>query len=1689
MTAGNANGSTGTDKRGGGLFISGNVSLANCLVTGNTCIDLGGGIYMQSATSGSWENCQITNNSAPQGNGSGGGATLLQCSNYQLRNCQFTANQVNFQGGGLYISGSTPIQLVSCVFDQNAATAFGGFGGGLHITGNSNATIVNSFITRNRGNYGGGLITNTGSIATCINTTISSNTSGVAGGAVYSLNDGRINLTNCVLWGNDGQNVVAGFNNYFSYTLTPPVPFNYNDQGGNIIATFDPFESSTGPALKACAPAIDAGSDAANTTTTDLLGNARKVRTIDMGAAEFRGTPYSLSVTAQATPSVVCVGVSTSLQATPSGSPNTPYSYTWVAPAGATLSSTSDNPVLAKPTSAGTPSFRISVTDKLGCLATASVSVTANAVPTQYNVTGGGSYCAGGNGVEVGLSGSQTGVTYQLQRDGNAVGSPVAGTGGALSFGSQTTAGRYTVQATNASTTCQQVMTGSATVTPNPLPTRFSVTGGGSYCAAGSGVVVGLSGSQTGVSYQLRRDGNAVGNTVAGTGSALSFGNQTVAGTYTVQATNTGTTCQQTMSDSASVTVNNLPTPGLTNNGPLSCTMTTVTLTATGAAGVPGNSYTFTDGNGQVLTGAGDTRSVSSPGVYAVRVANEAGCISTTTTSVTSNTVVVTATLSASPSTTLTCSQPTLTLTASGGDTYRFSSNVASQSGNQATMAQAGVYSVTTTSTATGCFGTASITISQDNAAPLVSLVSSGSLRCDVTSATLTASPGGQSYRFSDGVTPIGTTNQATVTTAGIYSVTVSYANGCSSVASTTVTADQTPPTVSITPTSGTLTCTSPTLILTANTSAPTLQWSNGQTTPSIAVNASGTYSVTVVGANGCSSVASTTVVGDQSVPVAGLTNDGPLSCTKTSVLLTASGSGTYQFSQGATPISGGPTATVTTAGVYSVTVVGANGCSSIASTTVVGDQSVPMAGLTNDGPLTCTKTSVLLTASGSGTYQFSSGATPINGGSTASVITAGVYSVTVVGSNGCTSIASTTVVSDKASPLLTITPSSATLTCVSPMASLTAMGTGTVRWSTGSTDQAITVSSAGIYSVTLTAPSGCTTSASVNVTADQTAPSLAISPNSATLTCAIPTTSLTAVGTGTVRWSTGSTDQVITVSSAGVYSVTLTGPSGCTSSASVIVTIDQSVVGLSLTNDGPLSCTKTSVLLTANGGGGSYQFSAGATPINGGPTARVSSAGVYSVTVTSSNGCSSVASTTVVSDQIVPVAGLINDGPLSCTKTSVTLTASGVGTYRFSAGATLINGGNSATVASAGVYSVTVVGANGCSSMASTTVGQTTCDFALTGATSVSCQLVDPVRGEHRVVFTPQYRGLNAQPLAFSIVNELAATTAPGPYTLRLYSDNPVITLVAQQGGVTSTFAYNWLASCGGSVEPPTNTSPTVVNVIPAQTASVGQPFSYVIPGGTFSDAQTPTQLVLSVTGLPAGLRFTAPATISGVATVTGVSTVQVTATDPGSLSAGTSFQLTVSGSVVSPPAGFAISGVTTVSCVVVDAARGQRQVTFIPQYSGLSGQPVSFSVVNELVSTQAPGPYSLRLYSDNPVITLVAQQGGVSNTFSYNWLSACGSSQGRVGVPVESTLQVKVLGNPMDGDELVVEVSGAAGQSLSMGVFDERGYPAAKPVDVAAAQSVERVVLRVGGASGAYLLRVSTPTQNQTVKVLKAQ
>jgi hypothetical protein len=377
---------------------------------------------------------------------------------------------------------------------------------------------------------------------------------------------------------------------------------------------------------------------------------------------------------------------------------------------------------------------------------------------------------------------------------------------------------------------------------------------------------------------------------------------------------------------------------------------------------------------------------------------------------------------------------------------------------------------------------------------------------------------------------------------------------------------------------------------------------------------------------------------------------------------------------------------------------------------------------------------------------------------------------------------------------------------------------------------------------------------------------------------------------------------------------------------------------------------------------------------------------------------------------------------------------------------------------------------------------------FSITGVTTIDCT---PVANRFSINFNPRYAGLNGQPISFQVVNELSPTTAPGPYSLTLYPDNPVITLKAIQSGTTgeATFSYNWLAACNSlSMVTPNNTPPTTTGIA-NQSGTVNQGFSLNV-ASSFSDAETPNNLTYSATGLPAGLSLSG-STISGTPSVSGVSNVTVTATDPGSLSVATSFTFTVSpaSTTVSPPptSPFSITGVSTVSCTVISA--GQREVRFTPQYAGVNGQPISFSVVNELSPTTAPGPYTLRLYTDNPTITLKATQSGTAGetSFSYNWLAACNTGSGaRLGAEPVAELNVRVLGNPVQNGQVRVEVRGAAGELLGLQLTDLRGQPIGTHT-VKQAGMLEQHTFDIGRqAGGVLLLRASTPTQSQTLKVL---
>ena len=160
---------------------------------------------------------------------------------------------------------------------------------------------------------------------------------------------------------------------------------------------------------------------------------------------------------------------------------------------------------------------------------------------------------------------------------------------------------------------------------------------------------------------------------------------------------------------------------------------------------------------------------------------------------------------------------------------------------------------------------------------------------------------------------------------------------------------------------------------------------------------------------------------------------------------------------------------------------------------------------------------------------------------------------------------------------------------------------------------------------------------------------------------------------------------------------------------------------------------------------------------------------------------------------------------------------------------------------------------------------------------------------------------------------------------------------------------------------------------------------------------------------------------------------------------------------------------------------------MTFTPQYSGVSGQPISFSVVNELSPTTNAGPYSLNLYTDNPVITLKATQTGTagSASFAYNWLNACNASA-RLGVREESGgLLVQVLGNPVLGQLVAVEIRGAEGQSLRVELVDLQGRILHQQ-GINRAAVTERVSLPMGTSQGVFLLNVSTASQRQQVKLL---
>ena len=171
-----------------------------------------------------------------------------------------------------------------------------------------------------------------------------------------------------------------------------------------------------------------------------------------------------------------------------------------------------------------------------------------------------------------------------------------------------------------------------------------------------------------------------------------------------------------------------------------------------------------------------------------------------------------------------------------------------------------GTYTVTVNSS-NGCTATATAQVTEDATLPTVT-ATGGSISCDMSEVILTVSTNGtvQGWTGPNGFTS--TAANPAVSAVGTYTVTVQSANGCTATASAQVTGDDTAP--SVTATGGTITCTVSQVTLGVSSAASVVGWTgpNGFTSSSAnpVVSATGTYTVTVEAANGCTATATAVV-------------------------------------------------------------------------------------------------------------------------------------------------------------------------------------------------------------------------------------------------------------------------------------------------------------------------------------------------------------------------------------------------------------------------------------------------------------------------------------------------------------------------------------------------------------------------------------------------------------------------------------------------------------------------------------------------------------------------------------------------------------------------------------------------------------------------------------------------------------
>ena len=436
--------------------------------------------------------------------------------------------------------------------------------------------------------------------------------------------------------------------------------------------------------------------------------------------------------------------------------------------------------------------------------------------------------------------------------------------------------------------------------------------------------------------------------------------------------------------------------------------------------------------------------------------------------------------------------------------------------------------------------------------------------------------------------------------------------------------------------------------------------------------------------------------------------NDGSVTVTDTAGIAPY----TYNWSSAGA----GNSAQGLTSGTYFVTATNSNGCETQTSFTV----SEPAQLLTQNAVLSnvsCNGLSdgIAYTDVQGGTppyvYNWSNSAQS----DTITGLTAGVYSVTVTDSNGCTSQSSTTV--SEPSILTTSITEDTKISCFGEAdGSVTVVATGgtggyNYLWSNNGTQSTNTGLAAGSYTVTVTDQNSCTAIDSILLTQPS---ALTLQLNATPENCFDSNDgSISATASGGVQpysfsWNTGGNTPSIDSLPAGLYLVTVTDSNGCTVSGSEFLTQPQPLsLDVSVTSE--ISCYgfangEAGANVTGGTAPFSYVWSNGDTTNN----ASTIDTGLLSVYVTDSKGCEATDSLIftqpdslkVITDNIQDVSCFgYRDGGAEAVATG--------GTFPYSF--TWPSGENSAKAEnlSGGINELEVLDANGCLAIVSVQVAQ----------------------------------------------------------------------------------------------------------------------------------------------------------------------------------------------------------------------------------------------------------------------------------------------------------------------------------------------------------------------------------------------